>query len=212
MKLFLLLLFVLATFGQAQIIVNGGFEANPSYSTFSPGTSFSGWSVTPDSSAIVGMPLSILGTPHQGVQLLVPAYTSTAATTTVEQSVSGFIPGNFYQLKFFTSAYSTPTYSGVSSAVVSLGSASIVFSYEIAPEFRDFGSPSSPWVERTLDFFATVPTAVLSVSVSHGTTDPYIGFDSFSIVPEPRAFESFAMAVLLCTAVPLARRLKFIGA
>jgi hypothetical protein len=204
MKKILLLVVLITTFVRAQSISNSGFEANSSYSIFSKPDSFGGWTVN---SGTVGLPLSSLGNPRSGVQVLVPDFTASAASASLSQIISGLSMGDFYRIEFYTSAYATSTYFGTSNASVSIGGVSTSFSYTFDgnTDVR-FGSTSAPWIMRSLVFTALSPSDSLIISVTHSTTDPYIGFDDFSIaqIPEPGSFG----ALLGCTALIISASLR----
>lgn len=168
----------------AATIINPGFESVGSYSIFSAPDSFAGWTV---STGVVGLPLSSLGGPQAGKQVLVPAFTVSSGTSTLTQMISGLSIGTTYLLSFYTSAYSSTSYFGTSTGNVLLGSASTSFSYVVPAQNRTFGSVASPWILRSLSYVSKATEANITISVSHEDFDPYIGFDSFSLVavPEP---------------------------
>ena len=187
----LLVLIPLASSGA--VIINPDFELVSGYSTFSSPNSFSGWTV---SAGTAGLPLSSLGTPKSGNQVLVPAFTASAGTSTVNQNITGLSINTTYELSFWSSVYSSSTYYGSSSAVVSIGSATTNFFYDIPAESRTFGSSNSPWVARSILFTPKAAAEDLTISVTHSSFDPYIGFDNFSlkVVPEPSTHFLFLTA------------------
>ena len=181
----------------AAVIINPSFESVSGYSTYSAPGSFSGWTISQGSA---GLPLSSLGTPQAGTQVLVPAFISSSGTSTIFQAVSGLSTKTTYELSFWSSAYSSTTYFGTSSAMVSFGSVTTNFSYSIPAENRNFGSATSPWVLHSLLYTPSDTFANIAISVTHSTFDPYIGFDNFTLraIPEPSTHCLCLTAVALC--------------
>jgi hypothetical protein len=179
----------------AAVIINPSFELVSGYSTYSAPSSFSGWTVSQGSA---GLPLSSLGTPQAGTQVLVPAFTSSSGTSTIFQTVSGLSAKTTYELSFWTSIYSSTTYFGTLSALVSFGSVATNFSYTIPAENRTFGSANSPWVLHSLLYTPSDTISDITISVTHSTFDPYIGFDNFTLraIPEPTTHCLFLAAVI----------------
>ena len=208
MKKILLLTFVLSAICRAQSISTPGFESNPSYGTFSTAGSFGGWTVN---SGTVGLPLSSLGSPRSGVQVLVPDFTASAASASLSQIISGLSIGESYSIQFYTSAYSTSTYFGTTNASVSIGGVSTSFSYTFDGSSNvNFGSSGAPWIMRSIVFTGVSTSDTLNIVVSHGTFDPYVGFDDFSItqIPEPSTVGALIGCIILIYSTALRSRTR----
>ena len=223
------------------VVTNGGFEmttgtvpgqlsfnatatgwslANPSYTfIYSPGTG----DVQPGAPGQFG-PVALWG-PNNGSNNGLPATSPaggnfiaqdpTIQLSPIQQTITGFTPGNHYQLSFWWAGAQQFGFDGPTTELwhVSLGSET-----HDTPTVMIGSHGFSGWMFETLDFTATSPTELLSFLAGGGpavTLPPFVLLDGVSItslaVPEPTTLSLAVTGLLGLGGFYLRRRAKAVA-
>ena len=200
----LAMLFCLATgLAKGQTVINGSFELG-----FDPGissiqlnagdsTSLTGWTVVSGTIDYMGGTW-VAGDGSRSLDL-----TGTSAGT-IEQVITGFIPGQNYQLYFLLAA-NPEGGPAIKSLQAGIGSTSQTFTFD----GTGYSDANMGWSPRIMDFTATSTTMTLDfTSLQDGLYGPALDAAAITPVPEPGTLGLLGCAILICSPGAIRQRIK----
>jgi choice-of-anchor C domain-containing protein len=194
---------LMAGLAKGQTVVNGSFEVGigiPSTSiqlNAGDSTSLPGWTVTSGTIDYIGT-LWPAGSGSRSVDL------TGSSSGTIEQMITGFTPGQNYQLSFLMAANTEggPT---IKSLQVSMDATSQTFTFNGS----GYSNENMGWSLRTMDFTATSTTMALDFKgLQTGLYGAALDAVTITPVPEPGTMGLLGSAALICSFGAIRRRIK----